>query len=354
MEDPIWEHTSVTQNRMRTSLLLIFLLLFIFRTSAQDSKQFSIVFYNTENLFDWENDSLTNDDEFTPKGERHWTYNRFQKKIQNTSKVLLAAGQWSFPVIIGLCEVENRFVLDQLLKNTALKSIPYRIIHKESPDPRGIDVALLYNSRDFYPIEYNYYPLINKDGSVRRTREILHVSGILGGSDTIHFFMNHWPSRYGGLMETTNSRKLAAGLLKEKAFQILQKHKQAKIVIMGDFNDQPIDESMAFFGAQIYQGKAEDNQFYNLSYDWLAENTGTLKYQSQWFVFDQIIVSGALLNVKSGLVTNPENASIVTIPFLLEDDERYGGKKPFRTYNGFHYTGGFADHLPVRLIIDVN
>jgi len=350
MEDPTWELTSAIPNLMKISLV-IFFFLFIFRTSAQDSKQFAIVFYNTENLFDWKNDSLTNDDEFTPDGDRHWTYNRFEKKIQNTSKVLLAAGKWTVPSIVGLCEVENRFVLDQLLKNTVLKSIPYRIIHKESLDPRGIDVALLYNPKDFYPVEYNYYPLVNKDGSVRNTREILYVSGILGGTDTIHVFVNHWPSRYGGLMETTDSRKLAAGLLKEKAFAILRKHKQAKIVIMGDFNDQPNDESIVYFGAQVYQGKAEDDQFYNLSYAWMTENNGTLKYQSQWFVFDQIIVSGALLNSKNGLVTSPENASIVAIPFLFEDDDRYGGKKPFRTYNGFQYSGGFGDHLPVRLII---
>ncbi|MCK3685992.1 endonuclease/exonuclease/phosphatase family protein [Maribellus sp. YY47] len=339
---------------MKISLFILFIFFNIFRTSAQDSKQFAVVFYNAENLFDWKNDSLTNDDEFTPEGERHWTYSRFRKKIQNTSKVLLAAGQWSAPSIIGLCEVENRFVLDQLLTNTALTSIPYKAIHKESPDPRGIDVTLLYNPADFYPLGYNYYPLINKDGLVQKTREILYVSGILGGTDTLHIFVNHWPSRYGGLMETRNSRKLAAETLKTEALKILESNPFAKIVIVGDFNDQPNDESLHYFGAQNLEGEPVNNLFYNLSSSWMSHDSGTLKYQSQWFVFDQIVVSGALLHSKEGLVTGPENASIVKLSFLLEDDERYGGQKPFRTYNGFHYSGGFGDHLPVRLVITAN
>lgn len=354
MEDPIWELTSAMSSRMKTSLFCIFLLFFIFRASAQDSKRFSIVFYNAENLFDWKNDSLTNDDEFTSGGERHWTYKRFQQKIQNTSKALLAAGEWHTPSVIGLCEVENRFVLEQLLENTALKSIGYRIIHKESPDARGIDVALLYNPNDFYPVEYNYFPLINKDGSVRSTREILHVAGILGNADTLHFFMNHWPSRYGGLMETKESRKLAAELLREEANQIMKQNSQAKIVIMGDFNDQPSDESLVSLGAQALLGKAENDRLYNLSAQWMSGSTGTLKFQSQWFVFDQIIVSGSLLNSENGIKTIPGNATIVTLPFLLETDERYGGQKPFRTYNGFQYNGGFGDHLPIRLLLELD
>nr|WP_262909849.1 endonuclease [Maribellus sp. CM-23] len=339
---------------MKTSLFCIFLLFLISRTSAQDSKQFAVVFYNAENLFDWKNDSLTNDDEFTPAGERHWTYKRFQKKIQNTSKALLAAGEWNTPSVIGLCEVENRFVLEQLLENTALQSIGYRIIHKESPDARGIDVALLYNPNDFYPVEYNYFPLIDRDGSARSTREILHVAGILGGTDTVHFFMNHWPSRYGGLMETKESRKSAAELLREKANQILEQNQQAKMVIMGDFNDQPNDESLVSLGAQTLLDEVVNDRLYNLSAEWMNRNTGTLKFQSQWFVFDQIIVSGTLLNSQKGISTIPENATIVALPFLLETDERYGGQKTFRTYNGFQYNGGFGDHLPIRLLLELN
>lgn len=337
---------------MRTSVYIALLLFFSYLTSAQEAKEFAVVFYNTENLFDWKNDSLINDDEFTPEGERHWTYKRFQKKLQNLSKVILAAGQWNIPSLVGLCEVENRFVLDQLLTKTPLQNIPYRIIHKESPDPRGIDVALLYNPNDFYPIEYDYYPLERKDGSVQRTREVLYVAGIIGNRDTIYVFVNHWPSRYGGLMETRSSRKHAADLLKNKTTEILKRNPEAKVVILGDFNDQPNDESLLHLEAHELAEIPESNRFYNLSYGWIKSNTGTLKYQSQWFVFDQIIVSGALLNSENGVVTSPENASIITIPFLLEDDQRYGGKKPFRTYNGFRYSGGFGDHLPVRLILE--
>lgn len=308
------------------------------------------MFYNVENLFDIKNDSLTNDDEFTPEGERHWTNNRLNRKLINTSKVILNASGWKAPTIIAICEVENRYVLDRLRKETPLNSISYKIIHKESPDFRGIDVAMLYNPEEFYPLAYDYYPLSNKKEEIINSREILYVTGILGGTDTLHIFVNHWPSRYSGIMETRELRNGAASLLREKIDLLFAANRNPKIVVLGDFNDQPNDESMA----KYLQAKTVSNTFlntalYNLSAEWLNAENGTLKYQSQWFVFDQVIVSGGILNAKKGIYTKPEWASICTLPFLFEQDEKYGGKKPARTYVGYKYNGGFSDHFPVLL-----
>lgn len=341
---------------MKTSLGFIILLLLFLNNNAQPNRsEYSLVFYNVENLFDVKNDSLTNDDEFTPEGGRHWTYNRLKKKLQNTSKVILSSTGWSVPTIIALCEVENRYVLEQLRKETPLKSIPYKIIHKESPDFRGIDVALLYNSEDFYPLEYEYFPLLNKNGVALKSREILYVSGVLGGIDTIHIFVNHWPSRYSGVMETRALRNGAAKLLNEKVSIVLNEDEKSKIIIVGDFNDQPKDESLTkYLKASLLSKPASSGRLYNLSAGWDKPNEGTLKYQSQWFVFDQIIVSEELLSSQKGLFTKLEWASIYRSPFLLEEDKTYGGKKPARTYSGFKYSGGFSDHLPVVLKLGVN
>ena len=337
---------------MKKSKLLFILpiLFFFYRTHAQNQK-FAFVFYNTENLFDWKDDPATDDDEFTPEGERHWTYNKFEKKINSTSKGLLNAVAWDIPAIVGLCEVENRYVIDRLISDTPLKSIPFKVIHKESPDPRGIDVAILYNSDVFYPLSYDYFPLKEEDGSIRKTREILHVSGILSEQDTIHIFVNHWPSRYSGLLETRPLRNKAADLLREKIDSVLAITPSAKIVIMGDFNDQPTDESIEkHLGAK---GDGQAGTLVNLSAAWMKADAGTLKYQSQWFVFDQIIVSSALLKSDTGIFAEPSWAKIVDAEFLLEPDDRYGGLKPFRTYVGYRYNGGFGDHLPVKLQLSI-
>ena len=334
---------------MRSSIVFLLFLFTFSIVAAQDSK-FAVVFYNAENFFDWKNDPKTKDDEFTPDGERHWTFNRFTKRANATAKALIGAVGWDTPALIGLCEVENRFVLEYLLKNTALNKFPYKIIHKDSPDARGIDVSLLYNPEVFFPLNYTYFPLRNEDGSVRETREVLHVSGILAGSDTLHVFVNHWPSRYSGMLETRPLRIAAARLVRQKADSLLLRNPDAKLVIMGDFNDQPNNESIAMH----LKGSDENGGLLNLSESWMSADSGTLKYQSQWYVFDQILVSRGLMEADSGMYSQPSWASIARLGFLLEADERYGGLKPFRTYVGFRYNGGFGDHLPVKLQLDIH
>ena len=316
------------------------------------------MFYNVENLFDTKDDPLTSDDEFTPQGARRWTNKRFNKKLNDLAKVILSASGWETPGLIALCEVENQYALDKLRENTPLKKMSYKTIHKDSPDFRGIDVAFLYDEAVFYPLEYHYFPLTGPDGEILKTREILYVSGVIAGSDTIHLFANHWPSRYSGLLESKDLRKLAAETLRSQVEKLQENYVNPKIVIVGDFNDQPDDESVSVhLGAEEFADVEDFNdmlKLWNLSYAWMNKEIGTLKYQSQWSVFDQIIVSGALLHQENGLFTRPEWAQIAKLPFLLEKDERWGGQRLNRTYYGFKYQGGFSDHLPVLLKLRIN
>lgn len=337
----------------RTVLIVLFLLISLCSFPQKNTDKISILFYNVENLFDTKNDPQTEDDEFTPEGDRHWTSKKLNKKLLNISKVILSASGWDAPAIIALCEIENRIVLEKLLTKTPLKSHPYKIIHKESPDHRGIDVAFLYSPKQFYPIEYNFYPLKDKNGTVIKTREILYVLGVLNETDTLHFFVDHWPSRYGGLLETKALRNSAATLLRQKVDELCEIYNSPKIVILGDFNDQPTDESLKnYLKAKPVNSEIANSDLFNLSYNWENHSTGTLKYHSQWSVFDQIIVSGALLNALSGFVAKPKDATILNHPFLFEKDEKYGGLKPKRTYSGYSYLGGFSDHIPVLLQLE--
>ena len=335
----------------------MFVILFLLSpgTYAQsNSGEYNILFYNVENFFDTEDDPGTLDEEFTPAGDRHWTYKRFNRKILNLSKVILNASGWSPPDIIALCEVENRHVLEKLLMNTPLSSFSYNIIHKNSPDERGIDVALLYNRKIFYPLKYEYYPLLDRENSVISTREILYVKGIMDKADTIHIFVNHWPSRYRGLLESRPLRILAAKTLRCEIDRLFDKYADPKILVMGDFNDQPCDESVSsFLKMSDFSGEPVTEGLYNLSHCWKEGGAGTLKYKGQWLVFDQIIISGALIKTKKGLFTESGFASIVKLPFLSESDYRYGGFKLSRTYTGYNYTGGFSDHFPVILKLKI-
>jgi len=336
--------------KIRTSLIVLFLLFTLFSFSQKNNNDISILFYNVENLFDTKNDPQTEDDEFTTEGDRHWTYKRLNNKLLNISKVILSASGWNVPEIVALCEIENRDVLEMLFNKTPLKSHSYKIIHKESPDHRGIDVAFIYSPEHFYPIEYKHYALKEKNDSVMKSREILYVLGVLNKTDTLHFFVNHWPSRYGGLLETRSKRIEAAKLLRQKVDVLFEKYSSPKIIILGDFNDQPNDESLKdYLKAKKEDDAITDSNLCNLSFNWENNLNGTLKYQSQWDVFDQIIVSGALLNSSSGYVAQSGNATILNHSFLFEKDEKFGGLKPKRTYYGYSYLGGFSDHLPILL-----
>jgi len=337
-------------------IVLMFLWLMGCSSSLRENKKESgmnIVFYNTENMFDTRDDPLTIDEEFLPEGERHWTSYRFHEKLNHISKAIIASCGYRFPEIVGLAEIENRFVLEQLTKKTALSSLKYSIIHKDSPDERGIDVALLYRPEKLTPLLYKYYPLLNSNGEINKTREILYAMFRLMNGDTLHLFFNHWPSRYGGQAETENLRKMAAVRLRNLTDHLFDTYKNPRIVIMGDFNDEYSNKSIrCYLRAKKKDDLSVNNELIDLSSSW---HGGTLKYYQNWQIFDQIIVSDNLLNKEENKwAVDREETKIVDLDFLKEPDLKYKGTRPNRTYIGFKYNGGFSDHLPIKICLKPN
>ncbi|MFO7656403.1 MAG: hypothetical protein R6W78_04995 [Bacteroidales bacterium] len=348
---------------MNMALWGIFFALFFFNAiCAAQQKDFTnavekanrgdcrIMFYNVENLFDCKDDPKKNDNEFLPESKRHWTEQRFRQKLNNIFKVIAAAGESQPPEIVGFAEIENRYVLEQLVYNTPLSKYQYHIAHFDSPDERGIDVALIYRSDKVKRIAEKVYRVNFSPNSKRATRDILYFSFQLNRKDTLHLFVNHWPSRSGGQLASEKYRIFVANFLRAKTDSLLACNINTKIMLMGDFNDEPHNKSIK---EVLKAGKVENTilpeRLYNLSYD--AENLqapGSHKYQGNWALLDQAMVSGSLLK-KKGVYVLPGSFTIFSPSFLLEADEKYLGTKPKRTYIGFKYHGGFSDHLPVYI-----
>lgn len=339
---------------------LLFLFFNISDLYAQDNVQdkpkmpvrgdYRLMFYNVENLFDWYDDRLTGDDDFLPAGKMHWTKKRCLQKINNIYKVIVATGGWEPPEVIALAEIENRFVLELLVRDTPLSKFHYEIIHHNSPDRRGIDVALLYRPGRLQKISESPVTISDPDSGNIRTRDILYCSFKTKEADTIHLFTNHWPSRSGGQLSSEHLRMLAATVLKSKSDSLTDANPRSKIIIMGDFNDQPDNRSLRETLQAAYPDETPaGKKLYNLSY--IKKGcpvSGTHKYQGIWALLDQVIVSGNLLNYGT-LFTTQERYRIFDAPFLLEPDDKYLGTKPDRTYIGYKYHGGYSDHLPVYI-----
>lgn len=333
------------------ALHFILLLIICFGAGRAGGQQARIVFYNVENLFDLRDDSLTKDEEFLPEGEKHWTYERFHRKIVRIYQTLVALGEGEMPAVIGLCEIENRDVLDRLIYDTPLNKLNYKVVHRESHDARGIDVALLYRPDIFFPdtAEWLTVPLAGNE----TTREILMVKGRLWEQDIFYFYVNHWPSRYGGAGGSNAKRLAAASTLAVSVKQILLENENANIVMMGDFNDEPGDESLLAMG-KILENSGDENRFalINLSSKRsMTDIGGTIKHQGSWSIFDQVIVSPGIIEGANGCRLLSEQTEIFKADFLLEPDETYTGNKPFRTYSGPSYNNGFSDHLPVSILV---
>ncbi len=321
-----------------------------FPSLKSPSGVFRIVFYNVENLFDTVNEPDRNDDAFTPSGERRWNSYRLDNKLNNLYKALAAAGGWRLPSVIGLCEVENKYVLEKLVNETGFAGAGFEIIHRNSADSRGIDVAVLYRSDDFVVLDTLFKVIRFPFDSLATTRDILYVKGIAGAKDTVHFFVNHWTSRWGGQAATEPYRNYTASVLRSLADSVFRINPRASIIIMGDFNDEPEDISLRLYlGARFDYDQSVPGKLYNLSHSKKGKVSGTLKFQGEWFLFDQFIVSGSLMDGRGGLKTCPLSAKIFSADFLLTTDNIWFGYKPFRTYEGFRHTGGFSDHLPVIL-----
>ncbi len=334
---------------------IFILLLFPFLIKAQtpEKQHFRVMCYNVENYFDCVDDSLTDDSEYLPGGMRGWNSTKYQKKQANIARVIVAIGGWDAPDLVGLCEIESNKCLHDLTKYSGLKSFGYNYLHHESPDPRGIDVGLLYQPQRFKPIHNEAIRIHFPGEPDKTTRDILYASGIIPTGDTLHVFVCHFPSRLGGEMESENKRTFVASVLRLKADSIFNSNDQANIVIMGDFNDFPTNESLLeVLKALPLTETISDNALYNLMYKFHIAGKGSNKHNGEWGALDQIIVSGNLLKADNTIYTRQDNAHFFDAPFLLEADKTFLGKQPFRTYNGMTYQDGFSDHLPV--FVDFN
>jgi predicted extracellular nuclease len=314
------------------------------KTSGKSVNQsFTAVFYNVENLYDTQDDPKTNDDEFTPSGKVPWTDDRLETKINHLSQVILDIESPAMPDLVGFAEIENKQVLEMLTSSAGLKKIKYSIVHFDSPDERGIDVALLYNPSSFKVITSEPLHVTLPDNDL--TRDILYVKGKLNSGEILHVFVNHWPSRREGSEQSAPKRMAAANVLRAKVDEIQKLEKSPNILILGDFNDEPSDNSITN-GLKALNPDVEINakNLYSLLYPEYAKGEGSLYYKD-WDLFDQVIVSGNLLERTKGFRTSVNNAGIYKAEYLLYKTKS-GELRPNRTMSD-KYFGGYSDHLPV-------
>lgn len=306
----------------------------------------TIGFYNLENFFDTEDDPAINDEEYLPNGRNKWDNERYSNKIANMSRVIadMAGGV----DILGVSEIENRKVLEDLVQSPKLRGKQYQIIHFDSPDRRGIDVALLYRTRAFKPFAATKISFNDSEDPDFRTRDILWVKGLYHG-DTLHVAVNHWPSRRGG---KEDKRLMVAGLLRKTVDSVQAINPNAKIVIMGDLNDDPTNKSLKkVLLAEGKMKKLEPGMLFNTSADTFRKGYGTLYYRGAWNLFDQIIVSQSLLE------ENSSNYHYVNDSFMIFAAEYMrvpnGDNKgaPLRTFSYGVYKNGYSDHYPAFIVI---
>ncbi|MBP2831117.1 endonuclease/exonuclease/phosphatase family protein [Aquimarina sp. U1-2] len=339
--------------------LIQVLLLISISMFSQDKKAYTIqtiAFYNLENLFDTVDDPFTFDDDKTPHGKDHWTNEAYHQKLANIARVISGIGTdtaVNAPAIVGVCEIENRQVLEDLINQKALRDKNYGIFHFDSPDRRGIDVALLYKKTIFKPKHSVAYELkiFDQDHQDKRiyTRDQLVVSGYLDG-ELLHFIVNHWPSRRGGEARSRYKREKAAQLNTKIMDSLFALDPYAKIITMGDFNDAPNDRSIR----QVLQAKSKKEEvvlkgLYNPMYAMAKKGMGTHAWRDTWAIFDQIILSKSLIATDYTTYTYFKTG-IYNKDFLTTPNGKYKGY-PFRSYSNGRYTGGYSDHYPVYVYL---
>ncbi len=310
----------------------------------------SVAFYNLENLFDTINQS-NNDEEFLPEGSMRWTGMKYKAKLKNMSYVISQLGKETTPggpSIIGVSELENRGVLEDLVKEPSIANRTYEIVHYNSPDRRGVDVGLLYNPRDFLVTGSKSYRLLPNDTAFR-TRDQLLVSGYLL-NEKVHIIVGHWPSRTGGEVESAPRRNAAAALSRHIADSLYALDPNAKIVIMGDLNDDPFNESTAkILDAKRNMEDVPEKGLYNPMWRILDSGVGSLAYNNQWNLFDQIIVSKPLLS-KDKTKLSFWKAEVFNKSFLIQQEGSYKGT-PMRTHAGGVWLNGYSDHFPTLIYL---
>jgi predicted extracellular nuclease len=309
----------------------------------------ALVFYNVENLYDTIDHQGTNDEDFTPDSPKRWDKSKYHFKIKNISKVI---GQIhdQLPIFIGLAEVENAKVVQDLLDSEILSSKKYELVHFESKDERGMDVAFAFDAQFFHkegahPLEVDLSTVTDED----YTRDILHVYGQISTGQKLHFFVNHWPSRREGNAESEPKRVFAAQILRKEIDRIMKDNPEALIIIMGDFNDTPANKSIVdILQANTSLTDATDKTLFNLHHRYFLERKGTLVHKGIWNLFDQIIVSQSFFDQD---VLDEQSGKIFHKKWLLFRT-RKRDYSPNKTYSGDRYHQGYSDHLPVYMIFN--
>ncbi len=329
---------------MRTTLAILLLCMFSPGFSQSNvCDGYALMFFNVENLFDCRDDTTKLDEEFLPDGDKRWSYKRMHRKLAGISKTILAANAWAPPSIIGLCEVENEWVLQRLIYDTGLSALRYDYLHYESNDRRGIDVALLYRKDHLKLLST---AAIELSDSTRGffTRDALYLKGIIA-TDTVHLIINHWPSKRGGSLHSEAKRLEVARRIASHIDSIKQAEANPKLIVMGDFNaeyNSPAIETLKVSAAIDSYLKPSDINRQIVG--------GSYKYQGQWSLIDHIFISNSWMSD----MNYQFNHKVAGLPFLLTSDPTYSGEKPNRTYIGPRYNGGISDHLPVVLSICKN
>lgn len=331
----------------RVIFISVFAIVFLFSCSKGDFNRkhnLTIAFYNVENLFDLEDEPGKMDEEFMPNSEKKWNQERYIKKLNDLSKVLSSINRNELPEIIGLCEVENKKVVEDLVKTGQLVNGKYKVVHYESPDFRGIDCALVYRSDEFmvinsFPIKVNF-----KDEPNYLTRDILYVKGKTKNREEFHIFVNHWPSRIGGTEQTESKRIEVATILKGKIDSIQTTDALANIVVLGDMNDEPSNNSLAKI-LMAQKPETLNADFVNLMFPVQKNGKGSYVYQGNWNMLDNIVVSKSLLDEKGFKCVDKKG--FVFHEDWMEFKNKDGQISPNRTYGGSNYYGGISDHFPV-------
>ena len=343
---------------------LLFLLTSLSRLNVANAQQhlyqpIVIAFYNCENLYDTLDDPSINDEEFRPNGARRYDSSKYHHKISQLAKVIAAMGitvNKDGPALLGVAEIENRNVLQDLAQHPLLLSRHYAIIHYDSKDARGVDVGLLYQPKYFKPDSSRVLPIslandnyFSLKGGTHHTRDILWVSGLLNG-ERIDCYVNHWPSRIGGERYSFPSRAAAARVCRRHSDSIMLARPGSKLIVMGDFNDEPTSRSITrVLGAEGERSKLVPGQLYNPWQQLYCKGTGTLAYQDTWSLFDQILVSYPFLSKhQTGYFFY--KAFVFREPWMQDTEGRYKGY-PMRSWDGYYYRGGFSDHFPVYVVL---
>jgi hypothetical protein len=327
----------------------------VFSQELDKSKQYMVScigFYNVENLFDTIDSPDTNDAEYLPEGDNKWTTEKYNKKLENLSEVisqLVAEITPEGPAVLGLAEVENRTVLEDLVKTEKLKPFGYDIVHYDSPDRRGVDVALLYQPRYFKVVSSNSFTLKLENDTGFYTRDQLLVTGVFD-SDTMHVMVAHWPSRRGGEKKSAPLRNAAAALARSVIDSLFKINENARIIFMGDLNDDPVNESLKkYMKTNGSYNKLNNNELFNPMENLYKKGIGSLAYRDSWNLFDQVLLSPSLVNngyKKFGYYS----ARVFNKNFVCQQEGSFKGY-PLRTFAGGAYTAGYSDHFAVYVVL---